>query len=437
MARVLCQCGQSFTPFLINGVPRSHCPYCRRSLSIEKEGERQLSVEAPSPSSVRDSPTLPPTPRFVAPSPQSDPTSQSVEALRLGSPRLVERALEELKSFLLRKTQKKAISSVHQELDTSNRSEYALRWTMITVGAIILLEGIIFAIVSAILRADPDAHPPNYLHLMVFAVGLPMVGGIVAYLVASRESNRQEAEMSSMKEAARQMGLHYLPLIQIPEAMTDGFPVICPTPPVYGWHVSAERCRVTVFGTGDIHGQSLHLAQFEFHFDQHDHMPLGGMVKALQTIVKPSTAFARPEIWQMYLLAIFPDALAHTSDFLITPNNRDFAATYIHREFGQHLVPLPNYGELCNYMLVSPSREDAYSLLGKEFLNLLSCENGWSIQLVAGRLMIWRGVYYPAFRFWSSMSPETITELVHFSIKVRQILVGHDTERRHLRDEKK
>ena len=300
---------------------------------------------------------------------------------------------------------------------------------MIAVGAIILFEAVMFVIASAIARADPQAHDPNYLHVAWVAIGLPLVGGIIAFLAASRESNRRQQHVLALAEAARQTGLHFLPLVPLPETMTEAFPVICPTPPVYGWHVAAERARVTLFGTGAIHGHPLHLAQFEFHFDQNDHTPLGGVAKAFQTLVKPTTALSRPEIWQMYLLAIFPEVLAHTSDFLITPANRDFAATYIERQFGQYFVPLPDYGELCKYTLASPSRDDSRSLPGSDVLNLLAAEEGWSIQLVAGRLMIWRGVYYPAFQFWSSISQDTVTELVHFAAKARQMLAKCDAAR--------
>lgn len=427
MARVLCECGQSFTPFLINGVPRTQCPYCRRALSLGENGVIHAAVNLP----IRQEPEPPPPQQTVPLSLAPSRELISTEPHRLKSVTITGEALRRLAVFLTRYVPRKTCQNCQPANCSQAFSCGALpsegsgisliaKFTFGGVAVAIVLVAVILSALSAWQRISPQLHVPRVAYVAV--ISLPVAIGGFVLLVSWRESNRRQQHVRDLAEATEKMGLQFVPLVTAPASLADdAFPVVCPTPPS-GWSAAAEKPQATIFGTGIIHGHPLHLARFEFQFDPTDHMPLGGAIQAVQTLAMPRLRRQPAQIRQMYLIAIFPEPLVNTSDFLVTPQDGGFAATYIDREFGNRYVALPDYEGLGNYTLVSPSRENARSLPGIKVLNLLATEEGWAIQLVAGRLMIWRGAQFPASNFWSSVDPDSIVNLVHFAMKVRQVL---------------
>lgn len=123
----------------------------------------------------------------------------------------------------------------------------------------------------------------------------------------------------------------------------------------------------------------------------------------------------------MYVLVLFAECLQRTPDFLVTPIGRDFETHFVKRQFSSQLVNLPHRGHLSSYLLAMQEPRDA-AKLGSELLDLLSRSPGWSIQVVGGRLFVWRGSLHPALRFQLPKSGEKLVEMLTFARQVRQVL---------------
>ena len=458
MARVMCECGESFAPFSINGLPRTNCPFCKRELHLADDGSLVGTKPAPTPPSPRASaPSTLPRNSGAAASPSvsegiTKQFSESVQTAiasdfvattsqpkaRFANVMAIDAAVRQLSQFVSgeRRKQKQPLTCPHQlcsnpvdctrafscgALTTAGSdSSYVLWWTLGVSGGILAFNLVMVAIVSAL---GESTREPNYVMMGLIVAGLPVLGGVIAFCISSMAAGWQRQYVRAVAGACGEVGLQYLPLPTVPSRVAaEAFPVICPTPPQYGILGGLDRSIVKLLGTGVVEGQELHLAQFEFHFDPNDHATFGGAMKTLQTVVKPGTAFSRPETWQMYVLAFFPELLTGTSDFLVTPIARSFENTFIKRKFGPQTVSLPSSGGMSSYMLTSASGEPPARQLGEELLGLLASSPGWSVQLVGGRLMMWKGSFHPGFRFMLPRSRQEFRELIQFARQVRSAL---------------
>ena len=457
MARVVCECGESFAPFMINGEPRKNCPFCKRPLTVGSDGTLLGTKPAPPPPAMKVPDSLPPVqgsswsahsvarsegemlaaPAFPPAAGQS--TVAAVPLSRFVNPAVLEGALRELTAFSQAEMRKQthplscpqSMGCVVAECPRAfqckalpNKSSgmgFILGWTLGVGGGMVAFIVLMFVILSIVIDKPPQ-RKPDYLMMTLLIAGMVLIPGILAFVVSWLWSRWQQHYVRALAAATQTTGLQFLPLVQVPAPLADAaFPVICPTPPNYGLLGDAPRANVKLAGSGLVDRQELHLAQFMFHFNPHDHIPMGGAIKVAQTVLKPSTAFNRPETWQMYLLVLFPEPLPRVPDFVLTPNVRGFEKVFIQRQFEHRLVELPDTGKLRSYLLAmaEPSRA---AMLGNEFLELLAGSGGWSIQVVGGRLMVWKGTCHPDVRFLLPQSGERIAEVIQFAGEVRRVL---------------
>ena len=457
MARVVCECGESFAPFMINGEPRKNCPFCKRQLTVGSDGTLLGTKPAPPPAAMKVPDSLPPVQGSswaahsvsrsegemlaaqVSRPPVGLPTETHVQLSRFVNPAVLEGALRELMAFTQAEMRKQthplacphSLGCVVAECprafqcnalpNKSSGARFILGWTLGVGGGMVAFIVLMFAILSIVIDKPPQ-RKPDYFMMSLLVAGMVLIPAFLAFIVSWLWSRWQQRYVRALAAATQKTGLHFIPLVQIPAPLADAaFPVICPTPPDYGLLGDAPRAVVKLAGSGLVDRQELYLAQFMFHFNPHDHIPMGGAIKVAQTVLKPSTAFNRPETWQMYLLVLFPEPLPRVPDFVLTPNIRGFEKVFIQRQFEHRLVALPDTGKLRSYLLgmAEPSRA---TMLGNEFLELLSASGGWSIQVVGSRLMVWKGTCHPDVRFLLPQSGERIAEVIQFASEVRRVL---------------
>ncbi len=270
-----------------------------------------------------------------------------------------------------------------------------------------LIMFIIFA-----LALDPPENP-NVFGIVLFVTGTVLAGGGIAFAISGIYSHYQQKHIRLMAAEAKKAGLQFIPSVRVPAELGDAaFPVICPTPPDSTFEKESARSVVDLLAVGVIDGQELLVVEYAHHFDPNDHMPFGAALKTIQTIVKPSTFGDRPQIWQSYLLTYYLDELIRVPDFVVTPNVSGYQKTHLERTFPGRLSPI-DAGGSNNYLLAVAGTQR--HLFGREFRDLLASTPNWSIQVVAGRLIVWNGPK-------STNPSQPVSQVVAFAAKLRRLL---------------
>ncbi len=451
MARVVCECGESFLPYVLNDVPRTACPFCRRPISVDQSGKPSDTKPAPPPP-LRQRASTSARPSVAAygystPAAKAKAIAVQVEEARVqanGPARFIsldaiEQAAVQLKTFVTREKQKRThplqcpqgFACIPSQCSRAIRcgalpstgasAWFVWGWTLGAMGGVAAFFAIVMTILYFVERANINqARAPNYLLLAAIVVSHILVAGLIGFSIASWFRHCRMRHLRALAEATQQLGLTFLPLVRVPEPMASmAFPVIRPSAAVGIWG-NTDPGRVELAGSGLLAGNEVHLAHFHFHYDPRDHTPMGSFLKVAQAIAKPGMAFQRQETWRLAILAMFGETIARTPDFLIIPNTRDVEALYVKRQFSSRVVTLTDCRD--RYLMAMPDASHG-KVLSRELIELLAKSPGWSIQLVGGRLMVWKGVRHSKLPHQLPKSTDDIIELLQFASYVRQLLI--------------
>jgi hypothetical protein len=466
MSSITCKCGKSFTAQLIDGAPRTRCPYCQRPLHTgddviphpldRPDAERDAASSGESSSTfsrLLSKKTELRTALPRAPSEDSSPAEgidklQESEsqpalaagsALRFGNPAVTQAALRDVDRLLdpqwsggqVKLTCPQGLACEPSQcanafvcgaLPAEGRGTSYIFWaTALWVIAAVVLEIVLAAVLFLTVTPKPGRAQPDYLLGTLLLIGIPSAIGLIAFCYAYVTTFWQQQHVRALAGASQKLGLRFLGLLRVPgETAVHAFPVICPgtrsnTTP------GAGEVNVRMAMTGSIDGHTVHVACYEFLAGRLEHLPLGGAVKAIAGLLKPAWLIPgnSPQDLHGYLLAMFPEPLLHVPDFLLVPWPR-FEAIFLGRNFPQLVTPLPP--PLRDSCLVMADGPPAVWWLKGQVVELLARLPGWSIQVVGGRLMVWHDSYQPMFGYSLLRSAEQVAELVQVAREVRQTL---------------
>lgn len=465
MARVPCICGQPITTHNFDGTPRSSCPFCKRQLTWDSDGKLIMPAttnrvtpreETPFPIVAEEAPVATysvsasnvssgdsrsaPSPAITAKQGSSAVTGPArfVEGNLLGS------AVTRLAVFVNSVVQKQPRSpgcQQHPQCDVANCSRaftcgalphdhsgwlHLLFWTLVPSGGMLVLSlGSLLIVERAAKEQAASATKPNYAAGVALLLGvsffLALVGGWWGWLTA----RARQRYIRAIARGAQHAGLPLLPFVEVPELLANtAIPVVrLPSPMVMGEVLPAH---VHLISSGALHGTAIHLVQYTYRYDPLDVNPLGGFAKTVLLIVKPSAA-RRPHVeGEKLLVAYFPEPLTRTPDFLLTPDGRNVQATYVKKAFGDRRLYLAS--GTSQYLLNVPPQSTSPDL-GEALTKLLMGSPGWTIQVVGGRLLVWRGrshLYWPL----SLPQGDSVVELLAFASQVRQLLLRQSVSMR-------
>jgi hypothetical protein len=300
-------------------------------------------------------------------------------------------------------------------------ARYIFWTTALWVIAAVVLEIVLVAVLLLTVEPRAGRSEPDYLLLTLVFAAIPFAAGSIAFGYAYVTSHWQQQYVRALAAASQSLGLRFLGLLRVPgETAVHAFPVMCPgtrsnTTP------GADEVNVRMAMTGCIDGQTVHVACYEFLAGRLEHLPLGGAIKLMAGLLKPAWLLPgnSPQDLHGYLVAMFPEPLAHVPDFLLAPWPR-FEAIFLGRVFPQLVTPLPP--PLRDACLVMADGPPAARWLKGEVVELLARLPDWSIQVVGGRLIVWHDSYQPPFGYSLPRSAQQITELVQVASEIRQTL---------------
>lgn len=301
---------------------------------------------------------------------------------------------------------------------------FILFWTL---GAGLAAIAFLIVGVAVVLVSDGDnSEPIQWAQIALVFVGFPLAFALIGFMGSFVFSRYQQQHVRSLAIAAQQCGLTFTGLLSVPmQTCGHAFPVLYPGAPFQGGQPFGCDVTVDLAMTGKVQGHTLHVGRFEFRYDPLNFVPLGTALKVASGIIQPKLLLSREtqKQWLGYLVVVFADSLPNVPDFLLTPRS-EIQARFQQYSMPGNIVPLPSSGHLAEYCFAVADVANVRWFEGAP-LQLLASERGWSVQVVGGRLMVWRGVYYPGFRHTLPSSADKIAELVRFADEVRRVLVHH------------
>lgn len=447
MARVACVCGQLVTQFLINGEPRTSCPFCKRTLTFDSQGqivggktEEMRAREAALP--AKPSQALYPT--SVAVQRSSTPAAlveviqrhtSTQPARRFVDAEALQGHVDRLRAFVESMRPSPvgklvcphrptcAVTSCHRAFSCGvlprhySGPLYIALWTLGTGLGVAALFATILAIVGMTVKPT-QGNPPNLWGGAAFGAANATVAALAAFSYATLNSRARQRHIRGLARAAEEYGLQFWPLREMPPYAVPGFPVICPAPAITVFGNVDVAPRVKLAASGTLQGQAVYVAQYHYTCDPRDYQPMGSFLKVAQAIARPQTALHRQRITRIYLLTYFPEPLLHVPDLVITRERRDVDSNYLKLTLPHSIVTAPDSS--VRHIFATTETAGGMPVCAK-LLELLRHSPGYSIQVVGGRLLVWKGNCSPS---WAASLPgESHTqELLTFASQVNDVL---------------
>lgn len=479
MAEVRCTCGQSFCPHGILGKPRTHCPFCRRALS-GGEPEAPLLAQVVEPREVRPvaPPLTPPQPiegtanlrelvrKKAELSHQSQRLSHTASWSLLPDPALLpERPTAPPRPWLGRSQGPEkyvplipdpaltaaALADVQQLLaeDVARRPQrackgcdlatcdlafqcgalpreghglwFTLKWFLIAATPMFCVAAIIFVYVWLFDRTAP---PVSAARVLIAFVAAPGILGLVAGGYAWHCSELTRQHLRALAAAAKALQLR-LATLRLPAKLAGyAFPVICPSRKPGRRPIDDEELVVQALLSGQVDGVQGLLISYQFLFGRIQHTLLGVAIKLLRAIAGPTLLRwdgSWQPWWKGYVVMVFPQPLTGVPDFALSSAGA-IETLFLRRNYYAQQITIPSKRGERRAVLASGTAAWQAPARLKELLTTL--EPGWSMQVLAGRLMVWhRSFHY----LRPSMLPRTqaaVLELIEVASKIRQILAA-------------
>lgn len=448
MARVACVCGQLITQFLINGEPRTTCPFCHRAVAFDSQGRiidaRQQTASSP----VRPGQAMYP-PSVVAPSAATSAKSAALSSrpsrppttARFVNEQTLTANVNQLDAFVqtLRQSYPQTPVCPFQSgcVVASCRRAFACQalphhlsgpWYMAkwALGS----AGVMAAFMALMLTIHFTSHepgsgdPPNLLKDVALTITFVVVAGLIGLAYAWLMSEGRTRHLRGLAHTAQRHGLWFWPLGAVPDTVESAFPILCPH---LGKGLTGEGQDAPAVGlaaSGKLQGHDFYLAQIHTVFDPRDFQPMGGFLKVAQAVMKPRLAFHRQQVQRIYLVAYFSEVLPHTPDLVVTREKPDIDIWFLKCKLSHRIVRFPDRGR--KYFCATADLLNGPRVYGR-LLELLQRSPGYMIQVVGGRLMVWNGSSSP---WWSHRLPheKQVEDLLTFAVQVRELLLREAAE---------
>ncbi len=443
MARVACVCGQLITQFLINGEPRTTCPFCHRAVAFDSKGQiigaKQMPAAAPAPPVQAMYPQSVVAPSSAAPAMYPSPTrspSRNKPPARFVNEHTLQANVNRLYAFVqsLHESYPQTLVCPRQSgcLVASCRRAFACKalprhksgpwyiakWVIGSAGAMAAFMALMLTILITTHKPD-SGNPLNLFRALVPAAGFVGSAGLVGFTYAWLMSEARQRHLRGLAHTAQRHGLQFWPLWSVPSAVESAIPILCPH---LGAGLTGEghyAPSVGLAASGKLQGHDFFLSQVHTVFDPRDFQPMGSFLKVAQAIAKPGLAFHRQQIQRIYLLAYFSAELPFTPDLVVTQDKRDIDVYYLKRKLDHRIVPFPDRRR--QYFCATADSFNGPHVYGR-LVELLHQWPGYTIQVVGGRLMVWKGSSSP---WWALHLPKEkqVEDLLAFAVEVRELLL--------------
>jgi hypothetical protein len=305
-----------------------------------------------------------------------------------------------------------------------NGPRFVLGWAALFGVGVTLVMLIAFIPFYLLVREPGEPHPWVRLAAAVLLPGV-VLGGI-AGLIALIGSGMQRRHIRALAIAAQQTGLRFVGFIDVPtNPCAPAVPIIVPGTALREPPYRDEEVTVQVVMEGRLDGQLVRVLRYETFVDPMDYTAAGTAFKVAAAVVSPKLAFNRDsqKQWWGFLVATFPEPLPHVPDFLVAPA-RTPEGYLLERYAGGSVLAFPHDRRLPKYVVAAAEGSAAARWLLAGPLSRIAAAPGWSVQVVGGRLSVWRGVYYPTFRHTLPKDSEAIIDLIRFAADFRRAMVN-------------
>jgi hypothetical protein len=451
------------------GEPRMHCPYCRRKLPSEACPEPLLAeiipTAAPMPSAVPNSAEQASTladlirrkdalrgevqhqteSRFW----QIAPDAPAVEVAPPGAPatsgervhqrRFLDSAqvgigLREVRDLAERELAKRTRQACQGcELATCDLAftcgalprerhgaVYVLGWT---AGQALIATALTALAVLPIWYLVTLGTDPSYLALALWLLSVPLAVGAATFSYTLCASRWRRAHWRALATAAKELGLQFCQLKLAARTSSLALPVLSPGASAATRPMANDELDTQVVLAGEYAGQEILVVKHEFRFAVAEHMP-SGVFRHTPLLLRPQLLLSQSwkrAMWRGYLLALFPDPLPGVPDFALG-SVRDPEGAFLQHHFRGQIASVPS--RLGNQPAVFAAADAAAPPLPHALHDLLgTLVPGWSIEVSAGRLIVWRDTYWPTAPWTWPQSAPAVVELLHVANRVRRILV--------------
>lgn len=178
---------------------------------------------------------------------------------------------------------------------------------------------------------------------------------------------------------------------------------------------------------GSINGDLIYVLQYEYTWRVYDYgfRPFNELARALAIVRNRGY---EPIVSYVVLMVEFPDPLDFVPDFVMIPNRRSIELTEMQRRFGGVRCKIESNERDARrfdreYQLFCADPKQLSSDLLALLVGIFAQQPGWNVQVLAGRLHIWRGKDNPTSSWFRPYSIEQINGLINFACGIRRRLV--------------